>query len=474
MYDRIHDLLAARVPAASLSFLGLGVLQAWISALQTMFQAASNISAFTAFGRASLYVDMGSLPIFLLVAALARRIAPLGGRRGALAGSLLLMYVGNALIAFAELVPAASLGTEGLTALPSDTSQLVGLAGLVFAGAGSSLAIVCWWELYAVLNPVEVAFCYGMSWIVRELILVALSGYAGLYLLLSTFALPLLGLTMLGAARRRSRLLDLPPCPTGGAISFPWKPMALIALYAFTYGCGTWLLRYQDDLSMHLGMVLPAVLVCASVLFASRRFDFAMVYRVILPMAIASILALLLVQEGNEGPVTVLVRASYSSVSLYVSVLLCNLSRRYSVSPAWLFSLFNIVHIVFLGAGTLTYNALPSLAVVAVLIVCILFVTFIIVSEPTLSSSWRIVLTRKGTSLAEVARLELTVDSLARKYDLSGRQREILLLLAQGDAPRALANKLGVAPGTVKAHVQHIYRKLGIHSKEELDALVKG
>ena len=474
MYDRIHDLLATRVPTASLSFLGLGILQAWVSVLQTMFQETLNTSAFTAFGRASLYVDMGSLPVFLLIAILARRIAPLGAHGRVLAGSLALMYAGNALIAFAELVPVAPLGTEGLTALPSDTSQLVGLAGLVLAGAGSSLAIICWWELYAVLNPVEVAFCYGMSWIVRELVVTALSGYEGSYLLFSTLVLPLLSLTMLGAAHRRARQLDLPPCPSGGAISFPWKPMALIALYAFTYGCGTWLLRYQDDLSMHLGMVLPAVLVCASVLFASRHFDFAMVYRIILPVAIASILALLLVQEGSEGLVTVLVRASYSSVSLYVSVLLCNLSRRYCISPAWLFSLFNIVHIVFLGAGTLTYNALPSLAVVAVLIVCILFVTFIIVSEPTLNSSWRIVLTRKGTGLGEEARLELTVDSLARKYELSDRQREILLLLAQGDAPRTLANKLGVAPGTVKAHVQHIYKKLGIHSKEELDALVKG
>lgn len=74
----------------------------------------------------------------------------------------------------------------------------------------------------------------------------------------------------------------------------------------------------------------------------------------------------------------------------------------------------------------------------------------------------------------EDARLELTVDTLARENGLSERQREILLLVAQGDTPRALGNKLGIAPGTVKAHMQHIYKKLGVHSKEELDALVQG
>lgn len=126
------------------------------------------------------------------------------------------------------------------------------------------------------------------------------------------------------------------------------------------------------------------------------------------------------------------------------------------------------------AAGTLLFNALPSLAVVGTVIICILFATFIIVSEPTLNSSWRIVLTRAGTSLVEDVRLELTVDTLAREYGLSERQREILLLAAQGDTPRALGNKLGIAPGTVKAHMQHIYKKLGVHSKDELDALVQG
>lgn len=85
-----------------------------------------------------------------------------------------------------------------------------------------------------------------------------------------------------------------------------------------------------------------------------------------------------------------------------------------------------------------------------------------------------IVLTRVGTSLVEDARLELTVDTLAREHGLSERQREILLLVAHGDTPRALGNKLGIAPGTVKAHMQHIYKKLGVHSKEELDALMQG
>ena len=200
-----------------------------------------------------------------------------------------------------------------------------------------------------------------------------------------------------------------------------------------------------------------------------------MVHRIILPAATVGFLTLLLVGDDTQGIVTVFVRASYSSVFLYVSVWLCNLSRRYGISAAWLFSLFNIAHIVFLGCGTLLFNALPSLVVVGACIACILLSTFIIVSDPSFDLTWRVVLTRRESALVdqeELAHLEMTVDALARRYGLSARQGEILLLLARGDLPRSIGNKLGISPGTVKAHVQHIYKKLGIHSKDELDALM--
>ena len=33
---------------------------------------------------------------------------------------------------------------------------------------------------------------------------------------------------------------------------------------------------------------------------------------------------------------------------------------------------------------------------------------------------------------------------------------------------------LVIAPGTLKAHTRHIYEKLGVHSREELYALLEG
>lgn len=48
---------------------------------------------------------------------------------------------------------------------------------------------------------------------------------------------------------------------------------------------------------------------------------------------------------------------------------------------------------------------------------------------------------------------------------LSAREREILALVAQGDSNKVIARALGIAETTVKIHVQHILRKLGLRSR---------
>lgn len=48
---------------------------------------------------------------------------------------------------------------------------------------------------------------------------------------------------------------------------------------------------------------------------------------------------------------------------------------------------------------------------------------------------------------------------------LSPREREILLLIAHGDSNKLIARALDIAETTVKIHVQHILRKLGLSSR---------
>lgn len=54
---------------------------------------------------------------------------------------------------------------------------------------------------------------------------------------------------------------------------------------------------------------------------------------------------------------------------------------------------------------------------------------------------------------------------------LTPREREVLQLLTEGLAGDAVAARLFVSPATVRNHVQHILKKLGVHSRVEAVAL---
>ena len=57
---------------------------------------------------------------------------------------------------------------------------------------------------------------------------------------------------------------------------------------------------------------------------------------------------------------------------------------------------------------------------------------------------------------------------MAGHYGLSARELEVLVLMAKGRSAVRVADDLGVTLATINSHVNHIYRKLGVHSRQEL------
>jgi two-component system nitrate/nitrite response regulator NarL len=48
---------------------------------------------------------------------------------------------------------------------------------------------------------------------------------------------------------------------------------------------------------------------------------------------------------------------------------------------------------------------------------------------------------------------------------LSPREREILVLIADGERAPDIARRLGLSPATVRTHLQHLYEKLGVSDR---------
>ncbi len=68
--------------------------------------------------------------------------------------------------------------------------------------------------------------------------------------------------------------------------------------------------------------------------------------------------------------------------------------------------------------------------------------------------------------------VEQAVEVLAEESGLSKREREVLGLLARGRSTAYIQNQLFISSGTVCSHRDRIYRKLDVHSKQELLDLI--
>jgi DNA-binding CsgD family transcriptional regulator len=80
---------------------------------------------------------------------------------------------------------------------------------------------------------------------------------------------------------------------------------------------------------------------------------------------------------------------------------------------------------------------------------------------------WSVLVLRLGDAGAAGA---LLVTVSPASTDLSGRELEVLTLMAEGLANPAIAARLGISPHTVARHVEHVLEKLGVRSRVEAAA----
>lgn len=86
-------------------------------------------------------------------------------------------------------------------------------------------------------------------------------------------------------------------------------------------------------------------------------------------------------------------------------------------------------------------------------------------------SGWGSVVLR-ANAVSDDARSS-SCETLAAMAGMTAREKSVFTLLAKGYTSKLIAEKLHIAPGTAKTHIKHVYSKLGLHSQQELIAMVE-
>lgn len=451
-----------KIPRLPLAFLGLAAYRAWIE----IAFVGSSLSTPVQEGFSRDLFDLSMIVVLLVCAAASKRLAPLSSRTVVYPVSITLMLASTACVFAALFAPQWA----GVLVVPA----------AVTGGAGVALVILLWSELYSCLNPIRVALYYSASIVLAAVLVYWLKGLLNPWLCCAMGILPLATVLSVHYAFHQLPAEEAPRVRVS-SVTFPWKPVLLMALYAFAYGL------VQDNLTASffgphssLGTLLVGACVFVGVLLRGRTFDFSLVYRAALPLMVGAFLIVPLLGNFEQGLTSFFVSASYTAFSILIMLILANMSYRYGIAAIWLFGIERSVRSIgnYLGRQTQgAVEALPSgldpqLVIICLVVFLVVAGTTILLSEKELASKWGITFLsaepERSEELAYRDLVEKRCQTIARRFHLSNREQEVLELVAQRHSNATIARDLFISEQTAKTHIRNLYRKLDVHSRDEV------
>ena len=121
----------------------------------------------------------------------------------------------------------------------------------------------------------------------------------------------------------------------------------------------------------------------------------------------------------------------------------------------------------FLGSLLTSFCELSYRAESLVALVCagMVFAAFLFIADE------RVFLTFTGADEERPVaprRFGLRIREIAESHGLTAKETEILVLISKGRTSQRIQEMLGISTGTMNTHMVHIYKKLGIHDRQQL------
>lgn len=401
---------------------------------------------------------------------LARRIVPLHRRRWASFGGVAAMVGASLCVLAAPAYPGAA--------------PALALAGAALGAFGFCAVLLMFNEAIVPLSLVRIALYTAASRFIAVPLTYLCQGLAGERLALVLVLLPLLSAGCLALAFRSLPERDRAAAPYP-KFSFPWKPLAVLCIYAFAYGMRTSQLPEGAGTHSSLSTALVMGAFFVIVYFFSDRFSVSALFRSPLLLMVCGVM--LIPAEGVLGTAAAgyLISMGMTLMSLLVSLLFYDLSKRMGIAIVALTGIMRVNSLFTLwGAGFADLMAASgldagarSILIGAIVVMLVLTSTLMLLSEKELASRWGIRLLETEDLAADGLRAEAVAercDAVSASCHLSPREDEICRLIASGKTNPQIERELFIAPGTLKAHIQHIYVKCDVHSRKELIALCGG
>lgn len=291
-------------------------------------------------------------------------------------------------------------------------------------------------------------------------------------------------------AREIVESAELAEAPNDVAITHPetFLPLAsqlFIALfiYSVAFGCSLRLGEVDGIPLPDFVSVLPVAIVALYVIVGKKQFPSDVLVQCSVLLVVAGFLAILVSIPFAQHTSVSLLSAGNTVFSMVGWMVLIALASRNSMGAvavlAWGRGMCglgtNVGAALGVWANAQAAGSGAALGVVIALMI-LLFVGYATIGLKNFSFSGAVAGVAPVEEVVAISPKE-TFDercaAIASQYNLTQRELEVFQMLARGRDRTYIQEQLVVSRNTVKAHVKHIYAKLGIHTHQDLIDLVE-
>lgn len=500
-----------------LSSFGLGFLCAWFYAsfLSSLVAPVPSHASAHLVPVAWVCFQAGSVVVFLLLIGFERRVGQICARRPVQLLSLVCMVGGEIMVAVSSLAP---VGSAFVFLRP---------VGAFISSAGFAPLLVAWGMTFGARGANEAEGLIPANLFLAMLLTLGsclLGGFAGaavrmLFALIAyctlcrewlrlgmdafcaqaeeraaqnpeSFGFAAFGISRVIAAVHKGESFDeanAGASKTGSLPSLRVMFALAVALMAFT------VLRARvmfdgvlSDSSHFIGLfaigTLAAAVINFAFLFYAKRITLFAILRIACPLLCASLLVLMVCDTAYAGVAFAVGLVAYLCLDVFAWVGASALVRSGRVGPT--VALASVRVLFPLGAllGLAVLMGLPAavsnVAVAGVILALFVTAMLAVPDQGSAESALAPIRHENEKESAEPSgsfemEFEARCMQVCERYGLSAREKDVFLLLGRGrDAPY-IREALFISRNTVNTHVKHIYRKMGIHSKQELLDMLK-
>ncbi len=500
---------------------GFGIFQAWlciaIFGTSSIFSPSDLIPAFPAlpaeFSLVVLNSFMITLGVCLLLLALSNQL-------------LLKFYVGKSALILATILAAAGTYLIYASCVGGTSGWFIAVFSGIAMGAGASLMTVLWGTAFS---------RYEFATIILNAIIAIVIGIAIYVLLVHWIPTPFSGLIIglfpiIGAIL----LWRLTPTPYYNRQEIPiFHPLPVnrtsfvlrIGIPTLIFGFILGALRYicvidvlpisniTSQLVIGAAACAGIIAVIVTVMISKGGSYWDTIFRCLVPVIAISIFCIPFLASGTALPACFFLIAGYVCFEMLMWFLFSDISQTFRLSPIFVFGLGRGILEIGAFIGTLLAQPIFSDTFSGVfvnaewtagLLLALVLAYALLPRQREVSSivapvqqtanqneAFAEQLDQQGNPIdgnAQEAsgqmsaeeetkrskgRFHLRCEEIADTYMLSRRETEVLFLLAKGHNASFIQDKLCISKSTAKTHINHIYRKLDIHTQQELLNMVE-